>query len=199
MEILNSNNNEIQPNKLYDLIEASYKNNNEADRLGRKHDLQINHRLSGNEHKVYVDKENNPTIVFTGSNKANDWLQTNPMIALGLQRKSKRFQDADKLVEEVKKKYNGKLTTVGHSLGGRLAEHVNSDKIYTVNKGTGLGDIGRTIQKNQTDIRTINDPFSILSKTQNHKNKLIEINNNSNNLIDAHKYSHLKKLSNYNL
>jgi hypothetical protein len=198
MEILNSpNNEELKSSKLYDLIDASYKPNLPAEELGYKHGYRIDKKLSNHEQKVFIDKDDNPTIVFTGSNKLRDWTHTNPALLLGLHHKTKRFQDAEKLTGEVRKKYKGELTAVGYSLGGKLAEHVKADKKITVNKGAGLGDFGRTIGANQTDIRTTSDPVSLLSKTQKHKGQYIEIKSKSTHPIEAHKYSHIKQLSNY--
>ena len=43
-------------------------------------------------------------------------------------------------MDDVKNKYKNKfITTVGHSLGGSLAEHVGGNKILTVNNGVGIG------------------------------------------------------------
>ena len=193
MEILNTSNGEpMNSSKLYDLVDASYKQNLPAEQIGYNNGYRMDKKLSNHEQKVFIDKDDNPTVVFTGSNKLSDWLITNPAIALGLQHKTSRFQNADKLIQDVRNKYKGELTAVGHSLGGKLTEHIKADKKYTINKAVGLGDIGRTVRHNQTDIRTTTDPVSILSKTQKHKGKFIEIPSNIYKPIEAHKYNFIK-------
>ena len=93
--------------------------------------LTLDDSLSSAEQKVYVDKACDPTVAFTGSRKASDWLMTNPMLALGLEKYSTRFRGAKKLVEDVKKKYGKPVTSVGHSLGGALAEYAGGNKVIT--------------------------------------------------------------------
>lgn len=189
------NPNETNINGLHDLIESSYKRNRQAEDAGFKHGVQLDHNLSNSEHKVFVDPNtNNSTVVFTGSRKASDWLITNPMIALGLQKYTPRFKNSEKLVKKVKDKYNGTITAIGHSLGGRLAESAKADKKITINKAVGLGDIGKKINKNQTDIRTNKDIVSGLATTQKYKNNLVTIKTKGANLLDAHSYKHLKKI-----
>ena len=66
----------------------------------------------------------------------------------------------------------GGADVFGHSLGGALGQESNAHgRVVTSNKGAGLGDIGKTIGKNQTDYRNAFDVVSLLSTTQNHKGK----------------------------
>jgi hypothetical protein len=84
-------------------------------------------------------------------------------------------------------------------LGGALAEYAGgkTNKVITIDKGVGLSGIGKTISKNQTDIRTSNDPVSLLSNTQKNIGKKITIKDKSNlNLLGAHDYRKLDKLNN---
>lgn len=182
--------------ELHNLIKASYQRNKPAEEIGFKHGLTLDHELSNSEHKVFVDPDKNTTVVFTGSRKVGDWLFTNPAIAVGLEKHSQRFINSDKLISNVKNKYNGNVTAIGHSLGGRIAEHVNANNKITVNKAVGLGDIGKTIRNNQTDIHVNHDIVSTLSSTQKHKGNNINIANKQINPLIAHNYSHVKKISN---
>lgn len=187
---------EISSNGLHDLIKSSYKRNNEAEELGARNGYRLDHKLSNSEHKVFVDPDNNSTVVFAGSRKAGDWLITNPAVAVGLGKMTPRYDASQKVVNEAKNKYNGKVTTIGHSVGGWLSENVNNaDKKYTVNKAVGLGDVGKTVRKNQTDIIVNNDIISPLTYTQKHKGKLIKIKNKNINPLVAHNYKHLKKIN----
>ena len=196
-DILSSNNKSLTSNSLHDLIGAGYQRNKKAEEVGFKHGVQLDHELSNSNHKVFVDPDkHNSTVVFTGSRKASDWLITDPAIALGLGKYTKRYKDSQKLISKVKDKYSdSKITTTGHSLGGYLAENVKADKKYTVNKATGIDGIGKKINKNQTDIVVKGDIVSPLAYTQKHKGKFIKIENSSINPIVSHKYSHLKKIN----
>lgn len=176
-------------NKLYDLVKSSYKRNKEAEQIGGKYGLKLDPLLSNSEHKVFVDPNtNNTNVVFTGTRKFGDVL-TDGALLFGLGKYTKRFKDSDKLIKDVRNKYtNGLISTSGDSLGGTLAGYVKADSKITFNKGTGLGDIGKNIGKNQIDIRTKYDPVSLLSKTQTHANKQINI---KSRYLDPHKYKDL--------
>jgi hypothetical protein len=188
----------IGTDKIRDLLQASYSRNTPAREIGNKYGLRLDDSLSNAEHKVYVDRKNRPTVAFTGSRKVGDWM-TNALLATGLQGFSTRFRDSKKLMEDVKKKYSAPATIIGHSLGGSLAEYAGgkNNKVITLDKGVGLSGIGKTIGKNQTDIRTSNDPVSILSNTQKNIGKKITIKDKYDyNLLGAHNYSKLDKLKN---
>lgn len=187
---------EMSSNGLHDLVKSSYKRNNEAEQLGARHGYVLDHKLSNSEHKVFVDPDRqSSTVVFTGSRKAGDWLVTDPAIALGLGKYTKRYKDSENVMKQVKEKYNGPTTTVGHSLGGWLGENVKADKKYTVNKATGLGDVGKTIRSNQTDIVVDKDPVSVLSATQKYKGNLIKVQNKNYNPLVSHDYKHITKIN----
>jgi len=74
---------------------------------------------------------------------------------------------------------------------------IKNNKVITLDKGVGLSGIGKTIGKNQTDIRTSNDPVSLLSNTQKNLGKKITIKDKYDYyLLGAHNYSKLDKLKN---
>jgi hypothetical protein len=136
----------INPNQLKGLISASYQRNGDARKIGSNVGYKLVDDLSNAEHKVFTDTKGNPYVAFTGSRKVSDW-GTNAAIALGLGRFTRRFQDSKKLVENVRKQYGNKpITTVGHSLGGSLSEYAGGDKVITLDKGIGIGGIGKKIQ-----------------------------------------------------
>jgi hypothetical protein len=179
-------------------LEASYSRNTPAREIGTKYGLKLDDSLSNAEHKVYVDKDNNPTVAFTGSRKVGDW-GTNLLLGLGLEKYSTRFRDSKKLMDNVRNKYHKPATILGHSLAGRLTEYVGNknDKLITVDKAVGFGGIGKTIPKNQTDIRASNDIVSLLNNTQHNKGKKIVIKDKTNlNILKAHDYRKLEKLNN---
>lgn len=188
--------NKIDANVLHDLIEASYQRNNTAQDIGLNHGYQLDHSLSNSEHKVFVDPDNqSSTIVFTGSRKAGDWLITDPAVLLGLGKYTPRYKASEQVVEKVKQKYGDNVNTVGHSLAGYLAENVNAKKKYTVNKATPITDIGKTIDKSQTDIRVEGDIVSPIANFQRHEGKYIKIKADGYNPMENHNYNHLRKIN----
>jgi len=185
----------IRSNEVKDLIEASYSRTGIAEKLGKKYGLTLDKQLSNANQKVYYDKERNPSVIFRGSKNEND-LMTDVLLGVGLENYSTRFRDSKKLVEDVRKKYNNKpVTSVGHSLGGSLATFAGGDKIISVNRGVGIGGIGKELSNKQTDIRTNNDIVSLLSKTQ-HGSKKINIKTNHLNPLKEHSHKNLDLLNN---
>ena len=113
---------------------------------------------------------------------------TNALLATGLEGFSTRFRDAKKVMEDVKTKYGKPVTTYGHSLGGSLAEYAGGNKVITVDKGVGLGGIGKKIRSQQTDIRAGGDIVSALRNTQSGGRKVVIKNTNYLNPLKSHDY-----------
>jgi hypothetical protein len=196
MERFKNDSKGIRSNQVKDLIQASYQRNGPAEQIGNKYGLKLDSSLSNAEQKVYIDKNNNPTIAYTGSRKIKD-IFTDGLLALGLEKYSTRFRDAKKTMDAVKRKYaNRPVTTLGHSLGGSLAEYAGGNKVITVDKGVGIGNIGKRINKNQTDIRASNDLVSVLSNTQRGGRKITIKDKANLNPLTAHNYRQLSKLNN---
>jgi hypothetical protein len=185
----------VSANQVKDLIESGYSRSCDAEALAKPYGLKLDKSLSNANHKVFYDKERNPTVVFRGSKNENDAM-TDGLLAIGLENYSTRFRESKQLVEKVNKKYNNKpVTSIGHSLGGSLAEYAGADKVVTVNKGVGIGGIGKNISNKQTDIRTDSDLVSILSKTQN-GGKSIVIKTKEINPLREHSHKNLDLLKN---
>jgi hypothetical protein len=185
----------VTANQVKDLIDAGYSRTGEAETLGRKYNLTLDKSLSNANHKVFYDKERNPTVVYRGSKNENDAM-TDGLLAIGLEKYSTRFRESKDLMKDVNKKYNNKFVTgIGHSLGGSILEYVGADKAITVNKGVGISGIGKTIKPNQTDIRTDHDVVSFLSKTQS-GGKRINIKTKEINPLKEHSHQNLLKLNN---
>jgi hypothetical protein len=188
----------IGTDRIKDLIAGSYQRNTGAREAGAKYGLRLDDSLSNSEHKVWIDRKNRPTISFTGTRKIGD-VGTDILLGLGLEKYSTRFRNSKKFMEDVRKKYSAPATIVSHSLGASLGEYAGgkNDKIINVDKGVGLSGIGKTIPKNQIEIRTSNDPVSLLSNTQKNLGKKIVIKDKKNfNLLDAHNFRYLDKLKN---
>jgi len=155
---------------LNQLIKSSYAGTNEAESIGRQLGYKIDRDLSNRKHKVYTDENNKPIIAYTGTRTLGDWV-TDGALAVGLGGYTQRFKESKRVADKVRNKYQQPLTIIGHSLGGTLAEHSGNkrDKIITVDKGVGIGGLFKNIKRNQTDIRSANDPVSLLALTQNAK------------------------------
>jgi len=196
----------ITPTELEDLIKASYKKSTDAQKIGSKYGLILDSKLSSPEEKVFIDKKGKPIIAYRGSTASNpknftrDWLISDVGILTGTSQYDPRIKRSKDVYEKVKEKYVGKTPTlIGHSLGGHIAELVgesNKDnkKVITYNKGAGLGDIGKKINKNQTDIRTGSDLISALSLTQKGGKKITIKNTIFPNPIYAHKPDFISRI-----
>jgi hypothetical protein len=179
---------------LKDIIKASYKGTNEADKIGQNLGYKLDRDLSNRKHKVFLDKDNKPTVAFTGTRTLGDVI-TDGALAVGLGGFTNRFRESKKVIDNVRRKYNKPITTVGHSLGGSLAEHAGGDKVITIDKGVGLFGIGKKIKSNQTDIRSANDPVSLLALTQQNKNRItIPKTYHIIDPLKSHEYNNLSRL-----
>jgi len=149
------------------ILEASYQPKKLASKTLAKSGYTLDKKLSTNESKVFIDSQGNPNIAFRGSKTVKDFLFSDPLLAIGASKFDPRVKEAKALTKQVEKKYSKPADVFGHSLGGFLAEKSGAKgNITTFNKGVGYNDIGRSISKNQTDIRTNNDIVSALSLTQ---------------------------------
>jgi len=174
------------------ILDASYQPKKIAAKTLAKSGYTLDKKLSTNESKVFVDPMGNPNIAFRGSKTAKDWLISDTLLGLGKSNLDPRFNQAQSLVKQVEKKYGKPADVFGHSLGGALAEKSGaSGKIYTYNKGVGLADIGKTIPKNQTDIRTTADIVSALSLTQKYGNGNQQTIKGGLNPVKAHSLENL--------
>jgi hypothetical protein len=189
----------INARHLHALIDSSYVDNRRAKANGKVTGYVLDEELSNQNHKVFRDKHDTTVVAFTGTQNLGD-VGTDALLALGLQGYSTRFKESEQLITKVRDKYgNNPVLAVGHSLGGRLAEHVTDknlvDKSITFNKGAGIGDIYKHIKPNQTDIHSNTDYVSFLSNTQRGGK---HINNPGTIILDplySHGTNHLRKFN----
>lgn len=152
---------------LKELLQASYKSQRQAKEMLEKKGYKYDPELSSMTDKVYLDPKGSPVVLHRGSVRVSDWIGSNLPLAVGLESISPRFKKSKEVINQVKKKYEGRpVTSVGHSLGGSLAEKSGADKAITYQKGTGLFDVARQIAPNQIDIRSKFDLPSALSSYQ---------------------------------
>ena len=149
-------------------------------------------QLSGKRVKVIRDTNTNKTYVaHRGTASLKDWA-TDFAMALGYEG-GKRFKHAESIQHKAEKKYGRKnIVTIGHSLGGRIAEKVGkkSSEIVTYNKAVTPRSIVESYikpySKKQTDIRTKTDPVSAGALLQDRNKKLVTVGKATPNLLKAH-------------
>lgn len=159
----------------------------------------IDSSLSGKRVQVYKHKESgNAVVVHRGTQGIKDWA-TDAAMAVGYER-GKRFKHSKKIQKAATNKYGKEnITTIGHSLGGRLAEKYHHGKndnkghIITLNKAATPYSIKKATPKNQTDVRSKYDAVSYLTKFQNNKN-LINIKTKAKDPLRSHNSNILKEL-----
>jgi putative lipase involved disintegration of autophagic bodies len=153
-----------------DLLNSSYNKKNKD--YG---DFKIDKKLSGKRTKVYYnEKEDMPVVVHRGTASIQD---VGTDIGLAFGHRGDRFKHAKKIQKKAEKKYGAdNMATIGHSLGGILAEEVggNSKNVITLNKAVTPWELNRKNGENQTDIKTENDPVSMLNHFSKNKASVIK-------------------------
>ncbi|KAJ1631009.1 hypothetical protein T492DRAFT_1115900 [Pavlovales sp. CCMP2436] len=148
------------------LARASYMPLPQAAEFVKTLGYTLDTELSRQNTMVFVDANGQPTVAHRGSVTAKDWLVDDALIAVGAHKNTDRLNLSRSITAAAEKKYGKPANTVGHSLGGRLAEQSGAGgQIVTINKAAGLGDIGRRQPSGtrQTDVRVGNDAVSGLS------------------------------------
>ena len=174
-------------NELKDLVKASYSSQKDASKI-LNNNYTIDKDLSKMNSKVFLDKRTNkPVILHRGTVTAGD-VFNDGLLAVGLGRFSGRNKQAKRLTKKVEEKYNAPATSVGHSLGGWLAERSgNHGDILTYNKGVGLGDVfTKKNSKRQFDVSTQGDLVSGLGITQSANKEVLPNKNLLKNALTAH-------------
>jgi len=166
-----------------DLLQNSYQQT--PDSIGR---FQIDRDLSGRRAQVYYDPlANESVVVHRGTQGLADW-GTDLGMVFGY--RGKRFQHAHDVQEKANKKYQSShMTTLGHSLGGKLAEEAGAGTdVVTLNKAA--LPFQENKNKNQLDVKNRNDLVSALHFMQEggHRPMLLENNDllTPGNVLKAH-------------
>jgi putative lipase involved disintegration of autophagic bodies len=150
-----------------------------------KGDLKVDKSLSGQRVKVYT-KDGKVIVSHRGTSSAKD-IYNDAMYTMGMLKHTKRYKHSERIQREAEKKYAGKeITTVGHSLGGALAERVAKKKgrVITFNKAdTSLFNSAK--RKNQVDLKTERDVVGL----NNHRKKILRTG--EKNIFKAHKLDQL--------
>lgn len=163
-----------------DFLQASYlPQKDAASFINQKYGYQFDPELSTMQTKVFLSPGSNEAIITHRGSKriVDDWINTNLPLAVGMEGKTQRFQQAKTTLDLVKDKYPGfQITSLGHSLGGSIARNSGSDRSITYDAGYGLGDIGKNISQNERSIRASRDPVSSLSNVMFGKKEIVNVN-----------------------
>jgi hypothetical protein len=154
--------------------------------------------LSGQRAQVYYNKDNNKTIVTHRGTQGFQDVLTDLKLAFhpSLYMKSNRFQYAKDIQQRAEDKYGREnITTIGHSLGAKLAADVGgkSKEMITYNKPIIPQEIFKQTRKNETSIRTKMDPVSILGSFNPN---IKQVSTKTINPITAHNTAQLGELKN---
>ena len=128
-------------------------------------DFQLDNSLSGQRVQVYHNPSTGEAVVVhRGSQGIHDW-GNNLKYFLGFNLKNtEREKFASKVQKEAEAKYGAKnISTLGHSLGGKIASDVGKDskEIITLNRAVAGRDLLKNpIKDNEFSIRTQLDPVS---------------------------------------
>jgi hypothetical protein len=177
----------LYKHELIDMLNESYSR--------EPKDLQnwiIDEELSSLKTKVYKNIYNNDIVVASRGTYDFEDVGTDLKYLIGM--KDKRFDEYDRLIEEVKDKYhNPYIIAIGHSLGGLVASsNQNVDEIISYNKPQFIQNLLDEPITEQLDIRSSNDIISILNKFDKNEND-INIPSDSN-VLDAHSIDELLNL-----
>lgn len=172
------------------VLKNSYKGKKQANKLNG---YERDNSLSGQRVQVYTNKDTGKTIVsHRGTSGVQDMItDAKLMIAPSLYRASNRYKHAKKIQQQAEEKYDPKnITTVGHSLGGKLASDLgrNTSKVITFNKAVVSSELNRKANPNETHIRTYTDPISFLAPFDKTKT----INVPSDSLFGSHDIENLQ-------
>lgn len=133
---------------------------------GRYH---IDEKHTNSHQTVWRDTKdyNRPIITFPGTNPfcLRDII-SDLYVATGMEHLDLRFVDAKNCVAELRIESGMEPTLISHSLGASVNEYVGryfpNIKQININKGAGIGSIGRNQTTQQTDIHVWGDCISCL-------------------------------------
>jgi len=126
---------------------------------------EIDPKLSGQRVQVYKKAGTNEAIVVhRGTKGIHDWGNDLKYVLGSDLKDTKRYKYAEKIQKQAEEKYGAEnVTTLGHSLGSKLASEVGKDskEVITYNKPV-LPSEKYNANPKETTIRTSLDPVSIV-------------------------------------
>lgn len=171
------------------ILKNSYATNQAASIEGYNRDSS----LSGKRVQVYYNPKTNQTVIaHRGTQGFQDWI-TDMRYVFDNNTHTNRFEHSRNIQQQAEAKYkNSKITTVGHSLGGALAEHSASEKskVVTYNGAVNFQDAIAKPTPEHTHVRTSNDIVSVLRRRGDVKT----IESGPSNILYAHSTDRIKDL-----
>ncbi len=104
---------------------------------------ELDKSFNSKKHAVYHNNQLGKTIISYRGTVPTDLedLYDDAHILRGTQASTDRYKRSEKLYDDVKSKYKSQITSVGHSLGGNISEHiakVKGGRAETYNTGRGI-------------------------------------------------------------
>jgi hypothetical protein len=129
-------------------------------------EYELDKELSGQRVQVYKNKKTGEVVVSHRGTQGIHDIGTDLKYALGFDLKNtERYKHAEDIQRKAEAKYGAKnITTIGHSLGSKLARDVgqNSKEVIELNPAYNIPDALKKKSDNTYSIRTKYDPVSFL-------------------------------------
>ena len=120
----------VQQHKYARLAMASYYYNDQEfvislfSYMSELGDFVLDDELSTKEHSIFHNTTTNETVIaYRGTTNLDD-IKTDSHILMGREKNTERYKRSEAVYEKTREKYDGSITTTGHSLGGGLSIHV---------------------------------------------------------------------------
>jgi len=160
-------------------------------------DFMLDKKLSGRRVQVYKNR-NTPqaVVVHRGTQGTKDWATDIYYATGGDPKNSARFKHAAEVQKKAEDKYGANnITTLGHSIGSKIASAVgqNSKEIINLNKAVSPLDAIQKTSEKEINIRTSRDPVSALLPLRN-SDRTITIPSETLNPFTEHKTDVLGRL-----
>lgn len=131
-------------------------------------DFVLDYQLSTEEHSVFHNTTTNETVIsYRGSTNLDD-VKTDSHILMGREKNTERYKRSEAVYENTRNKYDGTITTTGHSLGAGVSLHISEKydtRGYHYNPAISSTQVFSTDhydnQSEQTIYRTKLDPVSV--------------------------------------
>ena len=136
-------------------------------------DFEVDKDLSGERVQVYRNKKTGQVVVSHRGTQGIHDIGNDLKYALGMDlSQTKRFKHAEDVQRRAEAKYGKEnITTIGHSLGSKIARDVgkNTKEVIQANPAYNIPDSKKKTKENTYTIRTQYDPVSFLQpkKTKN--------------------------------
>lgn len=177
---------------LCDVLQASYGTASAVQQMLRA-GYAYDSDLSSHNQQVWV-RSNQVIVTIAGTHNCKDII-TDIWLGLGRIKQTRRYKEADHVLEMARSKYatnsNVVMVVAGHSLGGAIAQFIASktDIVFTLNKGA---TIGQQTRGNEFGIRTSGDVVSLMGAGATRMNTVVTPTNNCCRPLRAHAIENIR-------